>query len=117
MSKDWVKYLQDHEARGSVLIEDAAGAMQPFRQVLNHASKAGALDAKVKELMVLAISIAIGCEGCIAFHARAAVRKGATREQVLETIAVAIGMGGGPSTIYGAEVLEAYDQFAAEQAR
>jgi AhpD family alkylhydroperoxidase len=59
--------------------------------------------------MALAIAIAAPCEGCIVYHARAAKKKGASREQVAETIAVAIEMGGGPATVYGGEALAAYD--------
>lgn len=76
----------------------------------------GALDAKTKELMALAIGVAIRCDGCIAFHSRGALLKGATREEVAETIGVAIQMGGGPSVVYGSEALMAYDQFAEQQA-
>jgi AhpD family alkylhydroperoxidase len=78
------------------------------------ATKGGTLEPKIKELMALAISIVQGCEGCIAFHTRAAHKKGATRDEVLETIAVAVEMGGGPAAVYGAEALEAYDQFASQ---
>lgn len=52
------------------------------------------------------------CDGCIASHAKAVLKAGATREEVAEMIGVAIFMGGGPSTVYGAEAMQAYDQFA-----
>ena len=69
-------------------------------------------DSKTKELIALAIGIAARCDGCLAFHAKAAAKYGATREEILETIAVAVYMGGGPSMIYGAEALEAFDQLS-----
>ncbi len=80
--------------------------------VMEAASKDGALDAKTKELMALAIGIALRCDGCIAYHTRAAQRHGATREEVAETIGVAVELGGGPAAVYGAEALAAFDQFA-----
>lgn len=73
----------------------------------------GALDAKTKELIALAIGINVRCDGCLAAHGRAAFQRGATREEVVEAIGVAIHMGGGPSMVYGAEALQAYDEFAA----
>ena len=76
---------------------------------MEEATKDGALDSRTKELMALAIAIAAPCEGCIVYHVRAAKKKGASREQVAETIAVAIEMGGGPATVYGGEALAAYD--------
>ena len=73
------------------------------------AIKPGVLDSKTKELIALAIGITARCDGCLAFHAQAAKKHGATREEVIETIAVALYMGGGPSMIYGAEALSCFD--------
>ena len=75
------------------------------------ALKANALDTKTKELIALAIAVATRCDGCIAFHAEAAVKQGASREEVLETMGMAIYMGAGPSVMYAAQALEAFDQF------
>ena len=73
--------------------------------------KDGALDAATKELMAVAIAISQGCKGCIASHARGAARKGATEEQMAETIGVTIQMGGGPASVYGPEAWEAFKEF------
>ena len=67
--------------------------------------------AKTKELMALAIGIAIHCDGCVAFHTKMAHQQGATREEVAETVALALYMGGGPEAVYGGDALRAYDQF------
>ena len=72
-------------------------------------SRPGVLDSKTKELIALAIGITARCDGCLAFHAKAAKKHGATRDEVIETIAVALYMGGGPSMIYGAEALSCFD--------
>jgi AhpD family alkylhydroperoxidase len=71
----------------------------------------GALDRHVKELMALAVAISVHCQGCVAYHVHDALDAGATREQVIETIGVAVMMGGGPAVVYGAEALAALDQF------
>ncbi len=90
------------------------GTMQGFVKCADSAKAAGALDPKIKELMATAISISLRCDGCIGFHVRGAVKHGATRAEMMEAIAVAIMMNGGPATVYGAYALEAYDQFAAQ---
>lgn len=72
----------------------------------------GAVDTAVKELVAVAIGVVNGCDGCIASHARAAVRAGATKEQAAELIGVAIMMQGGPATIYGARAYAAFNEFA-----
>ena len=72
----------------------------------------GALSVKQKELIALSIGIVKQCTDCIGFHVQAAMKAGATRSEIAETISVAIMMGGGPAYMYGARALEAYDQFA-----
>lgn len=71
----------------------------------------GALSVKHKELIALAIGIARQCSDCIGFHTRAAMKAGATKEEVAETVSVSILMGGEPAYMYGARALEAFDQF------
>jgi AhpD family alkylhydroperoxidase len=72
----------------------------------------GALDEGTKELIAFAIAITERCDGCIAAHARSAVRKGVTREQVAEMIGVTILMNGGPATVYGPRALDAYVDYS-----
>lgn len=76
----------------------------------------GELSVKHKELIALAIGIARQCADCIGFHVRAAMKAGATKEEIAETVSVSIMMGGGPAYMYGARALEAYDQFSGETA-
>src|SRR5438270_14089937 len=72
----------------------------------------GALSRKVKELMALAIGIVQGCDGCIASHAQAAARAGATREEAAEATGVTILMHRGPATTYGDSAYTAFCEFA-----
>jgi AhpD family alkylhydroperoxidase len=73
----------------------------------------GALDAKTKELIALGIAVAVRCDDCIAFHVKACVEQGATKEEVSETLGMAIYMGAGPSVMYASHALEAFTQFEA----
>lgn len=74
----------------------------------------GALDKKYKELIALAIGVVVGCDGCIASHARAAVMAGASKQEAAEALGVSILMHGGPATIYGARAFSAFCEFAEE---
>ncbi|MGD0895588.1 MAG: carboxymuconolactone decarboxylase family protein [Acidimicrobiales bacterium] len=74
----------------------------------------GALPARIKELIALVISVVKQCDGCIAYHAKAAALQGATPEEVAESLSVAILMDGGPSTTYGPRAFAAYEEFAAD---
>ena len=76
---------------------------------------AGALDVKTKELIALAIAVTERCDGCIASHAEASARAGATRDEVAEAIGVAVLMRCGPATIYGPRAFEMFCEFVAER--
>lgn len=83
-----------------------------FAELSGAAFADGDLDRRTKELMALAIGVVEGCDGCIASHAQAAVRAGATRQQAAEAIGVTFLMHGGPATIHGARAYEAFCEFA-----
>ena len=83
-----------------------------FAQLHQAAVADGALPAKVKELMALAIAVVKRCDGCIAYHAKAAARRGATPEEVAEALGVALLMDGGTASVYGPRAWDAYREFA-----
>jgi AhpD family alkylhydroperoxidase len=114
MYKDWPKLATDLSALMGDTRKGIPDTWGGFSTTAKHATADGALDPKTKELIAVGISIAVRCDGCIAFHVKAAVKHGATREELLETVGVGIYMGGGPSAVYGAQAMEAYDQFAAQ---
>jgi AhpD family alkylhydroperoxidase len=96
--------------------KEIPGVMQGFQKMHHEAATGGVLGNKTKELIALGIAITVRCHGCIAFHVNDALKAGATREEVMEAIGVAILMGGGPSMMYGVEAYEALEQFLEEQA-
>jgi len=110
MSQSYPELIDDLNAAIGTLRAGAPGTMKAFSALAREALAPGQLDVKTKELV--AIAIATRCDGCVGFHTKAAIRAGATREEVLETISMAIYMGAGPSMIYGAEALRAFDELA-----
>jgi AhpD family alkylhydroperoxidase len=112
MSQSYPELIDDLNAAIGALRAGAPATMKAFSALAREASAPGQLDVKTKELIAIAIAIATRCDGCIGFHAKAAIRAGASREEVLETISMAIYMGAGPSMIYAAEALRAFDELA-----
>jgi AhpD family alkylhydroperoxidase len=110
MHKDWKQLTGSLAGAMGELRKGAPDVARAFGGLAAAATADGALDKKTKELVALAISIALRCEGCIGFHTQAAKKAGASREEVLEIAGMAIYMGGGPSFVYAAQALEAYDQ-------
>ncbi len=89
----------------------APQVMKGFSAIAQAALAPGALDVKTKELIALAIAVAVRCDDCVAFHAKAAVEQGASREEMLETLGMAIYMGAGPSAMYASHALGAFTQY------
>ncbi len=110
---DYVEYHKHLEERLAQLGHELPGPMTGFARLHRKAVEDGALSARIKELMALAVSIAVHCEGCIAYHVHDAAAAGATRQELLETIGVAVMMGGGPALMYAANALDAVEQFMA----
>ena len=113
---NWPQMTKELSAQLRNLRGGAPEVMKAFAGIAQAATAAKALDAKTKELIALGIAVAVRCDDCIAFHVKAAVELGATRDEVLETLGTAIYMGAGPSVMYASHALEAFTQFDAQGA-
>ena len=114
MKTDYLELHKYLEERLTQLGTELSGPMTGFARLHRKTMDDGALSRKVKEMMALAISMVVGCEGCIAYHVHDAVEAGATRPELLEAVGVGLLMGGGPGSIYAAHALDAIDQFLPE---
>lgn len=111
MAKNYPEHYQHLRELMANLRKDIPDTMGGFGQLHQAATEEGTLSTKTKELIALGIAIAVRCDGCIAFHIHDALEAGATRDEITETIGVAVLMGGGPALMYGVEALEALEQF------
>jgi AhpD family alkylhydroperoxidase len=109
---DWQHFLDDMNHDLAALRPQISETMKGFGAMARAASAPGTLDAKTKELLALAIGVAVHCDPCIGFHAKAARQAGASREEVAEAIGMCVYMGGGPALMYGAKAMAAFDAFA-----
>jgi AhpD family alkylhydroperoxidase len=90
--------------------------MQAFTALHRATMTPGALNPKTKELIALAIGVATHCDDCLVFHTHDALKASATEAEIMETLGVAVLMGGGPSLMYATHVLEAMQQFQEPEA-
>jgi AhpD family alkylhydroperoxidase len=90
--------------------------MKGFSDLAAAASRDGALDRKTKELIALALGVAAHCDACIGFHVQALVRLGASKAELEEALGMTVYMGGGPSLMYSANALAAFEEFSAAKA-
>lgn len=111
MEKNYLEITKRISSNMKVLRKDIPDTMQGFSAMAQAATKNGALDKKTKEFIALAIGVSTRCDGCIGFHSEALVKLGATREEFVEVLGMAVYMGGGPSLMYAADAMMAFEQF------
>ncbi len=117
MYDDWLETTKVLGAQLRDLRGSAPEVMKAFSLIAQTALAPKALDTKTKELIALGIGVAIHCDDCIAFHVKAALQQGATREEINETLGMAIYMGAGPSVMYASHAFAALQQFDAVSTR
>jgi AhpD family alkylhydroperoxidase len=109
---DWKAHLKETSENLNAFRKVQEDTGHAFTALHRASMGDGVLDKKTKELLSLAIGISTRCVDCIGFHVQGAIKHGATRDEVAETISVAVMMGGGPAYMYGVKALEAYDQLS-----
>lgn len=112
MSEKFSQLTQGIATQLAKMRKEMPDVMSGFSSLSQAATKDGALDKKSKELIAMALAVANHCPGCIGFHSQALVKLKTSREELLETLSMAIYMGGGPSLMYAAEALEAFEEFS-----
>lgn len=110
MAEDYSALRSTISKHAKELRQLAPDTMSHFYQLSQAASADGALNAKTKEFIALAVGIAQHCDGCIAFHIKNLKNLGATRAEIAEVLAMNVYMGGGPALMYAAKALEALEQ-------
>jgi len=103
------KIIKDRKITHTYLIENCKKPYKKFIELEEATYTPGLLEKQIKELIAVGISIIMNCESCIEWHINQALKAGASKDQIFETIAVAIEMGGGPATVvsrFAVKVLE-----------
>lgn len=103
---------QSVSAQLATLRASTPEVMKSFNELGRAATADGALDRKTKELIALALSVAARCDPCIGFHMKSLVALGVTRNEIDEALGVSTYMGGGPSLMYAASAITAFDEFS-----
>lgn len=113
---DWQSYLGEMKEELRMLNRAIPGAARGFGALSKAAKEEGALTVREKECVALGIAVVMRCEPCIGFHVEALAKAGATREELADVLAMSVQMGGGPSLMYAAKTLAAWDALVGEDA-
>lgn len=107
MMLDWNEYHKEIGKRLGELMKLSPETLRGYRMLSDANAKTGHLDAKTRELISLAVAVTTHCDGCIVVHADAALKAGATKEEISEALGVAVAMSAGAAVIYSARALDA----------
>lgn len=110
MSSSGNDFFQGYRNGLKRIKEVSPKTLEGFNGFYQNAMVDGVLNVKTKELIALGIGLAIHCENCIWLHTRAAIKAGATPEEILEAAQVGVVMGGGPAFTYLPLVQKIIDQ-------
>lgn len=108
MMLDWNNYQKQIVATVGVLGKLSPGTVRGYAELSEAGTKTGILDGKTRELIALAVAVTRQCDGCITVHTDAAVKHGASREEIAETLGVAVAVNAGAALVYSARVMDAY---------
>lgn len=106
---DWNAYHAEVQKRVAEIGRKSPDIVRGYRTTSNAGNNADLLGPKVRELISLAVAVTARCDGCIVIHAEAALKHGATKEEIVEALGVAIAVNAGAALIYSGRVLDALD--------
>ncbi len=105
---DWNQYQQELGVRIKELSGLSPDTVRGYATLGNAGQKTNHLGEKTRQLISLAVAVTTHCDGCIVFHTDAAIKAGATKEEIAEALGVAVAMNAGAALIYSSRVLDAY---------
>jgi AhpD family alkylhydroperoxidase len=108
MMLDWNEYQKQLGATIGEIARTSPDIARGYRTLSDAASKTGKLDPKIRELISLAVAVTLRCDGCITVHTDAAAKHGATKEEVIEALGVAISVNAGAALVYSARTVDAF---------
>lgn len=116
MMLDWNDYLKQILASIGEMAELSPDTVRGYRVLGEAGAKTAHLEPKIRELIALAVAVTTRCDGCITVHTSAALKHGATKEEIAEALGVAVALNAGAALVYSARVLDAYHAKAAQPA-
>ena len=108
MMLDWNEYQKQIQQRIAEIGRTNHEIIKGYRALSEAGNQSDLLGPKVRELIALAVAVTRQCDGCIIVHTDAAIRQGASREEIIEALGVAIAVNAGAALIYSTRVMDAF---------
>ncbi|UHL66202.1 carboxymuconolactone decarboxylase family protein [Paralcaligenes sp. KSB-10] len=112
---DWNEYRKQVGAGVKEVAQLSPDTIKGYVGLSSAGQQKNLLGAKVRELIALAVAVTVRCDGCIAVHTEAAIRQGASKEEIAEALGVAISVNAGAALVYSTRVMDAVKEYPAVQ--
>jgi len=109
---DWNEYRKQILSRVGEIGKLSPDTVKGYTALGGAGAKTGYLDAKIREVIALAVAITLRCDGCISVRTAAAKKLGAGKEEIAEALGVVIGVNAGAALVYSARTLDAFEAAA-----
>ena len=110
MNMNWDEYRKNLLKNVGLLGDEIPETLKGYQTIATSANRHGILDEKTQELISLAVAVTTRCDGCISIHSYAALKAGASREEIAAALAVAVSLNAGAAVVYSSHVMEAISQ-------
>jgi AhpD family alkylhydroperoxidase len=110
---DWLQYRTELMSRVGEIGRLSPDTLTGYQMLSKAGQKTGHLDGKTRELIALAVAVTSHCDGCITVHTSEALKHGATREEIAESLGVAVALNAGAAMVYSARVMDAVSAHSA----
>jgi AhpD family alkylhydroperoxidase len=107
MMLDWNEYRSELMNTIGDLAKLSPDTVRGYSTLSDAGKRTSKLDPKTRELISLAVAVTTRCDGCITVHTEAALKAGATKEEIAEALGVAVAMNAGAALVFSARVLDA----------
>lgn len=105
---DWNEYQKQIQQRFAEIGRTNHEIVKGYRGLSDAGNQSNLLGPKMRELIALAVAVTRQCDGCIIVHTDAAIKQGATREEIIEALGVAVAVNAGAALIYSGRVMDAF---------
>ncbi|HEX7814563.1 carboxymuconolactone decarboxylase family protein [Dyella sp.] len=111
---DWLQYRKELAARIGEIAAESPDTVRGYQTLSRAGQQKDVLGAKTRELIALAVAVTTHCDGCITTHTAEAIKQGATKEEIIEALGVAVALNAGAAMVYSARVVDAFDAHTAK---
>ncbi len=115
MMLDWMEYKKQLSANFAQIGRANHDILKGYQGLSGAGNTTNVLGAKTRELIALAVAVTRQCDGCITTHTDAAIKQGATREEIIEALGVAVAVNAGAALVYSARVMDAFTAMTAAE--